>query len=1096
MSTPPAPPAGSEETAVPPSVTFPSGSEIPTAAVAMSSVDQLPEYEPLTPELVEDEAIRGDFVIRWAVVLLALLFGWTQIDDTSLLVRIRDGQQHLLPFGNDTFSASAGNRAWVNLAWLFDPILAGVYGVVGATGLTVLGALVSALTFWVLSRTSVKGVSTWWGSVCAAVALVAVFPQLIPGPTGIALLGVALVVYQLHKWSEDRSAGWNWQLPVTIWLWSQLDPRAWLGVAIVVLYALSWVGLRGTEEGDTPDKTKNLWKLAGACVLAWVIHPLHYHVLLSPLTAYQTEYPELRAYKVFDWPQAWQWFPVFSPEFQAQLDRFSIAGLGLCGLAVLTFLLNYKRLTWEWLLPWVGVVALAAFGAHQLPVAALFSCALITINAQLWYRGTFSQKYTVDSMPLAWNRGGRSLTVVSLLLLGLIVSNGMLMGRDGRRVGSGFSPQMQTSITGAEKLASEVASKEVFNFRLEQGDLLIWAGLKPFVDRRLSLYATGGENLLAKHRDLRLATLTPNPKIPKRGKPLFWKAEFEKLHINHAIPRLSGPSPDYSTLVEMLSQGWALTSLQSFGAVLSRPDSPDAAFQKYRQEHPDVDFVKQAFRTDSPKTPATDGPWIFPRRPTVYDNYLWQPQLTLNEPLQLASHEQALVQLLSGSSAQDEKSLLTTMALAMSALRHARQGIILDPQSARGYQLLAQSATFLYRIDSLLATNFRMQYPSSVWLNTALHAYQHALQLDPGNPSAHEDLAALQLPLGKRDLALNHMVQVFRLTGSYTTLPKADARHEEMSKANLAVVTELKRHVKKVTEAAMKDQADGGKWDKSLQTAMQGQCPGVALQYLEENRIEVAKSQQLQMLQAGFLADVGRTEDALRQADSLVNMLPKSGPAAAQSYAVEMRLLAAMTNLAIGDNAQLETLIGLNSRLMSDAMLRNIMDQAPFAAGPSIQLDLLPASEGVTAYHALYQSPENWANDEMMIAQSEMSTWHNEAAKTRLQAILENQPNVSVRPLVAFYLQMLTGEQQQPMSPEMQSAMEKAAAAAQKAGPEKPAEEGELEDAKPAEATPVPASPAATPDPEAPVPPVAPPVPPASPPAPPESTPLQDQKPE
>ena len=37
--------------------------------------DALPEVEPLTPELVEDEAIRGDFMIRWAVVLLAAPVG-------------------------------------------------------------------------------------------------------------------------------------------------------------------------------------------------------------------------------------------------------------------------------------------------------------------------------------------------------------------------------------------------------------------------------------------------------------------------------------------------------------------------------------------------------------------------------------------------------------------------------------------------------------------------------------------------------------------------------------------------------------------------------------------------------------------------------------------------------------------------------------------------------------------------------------------------------------------------------------------------------------------------------------------------------------
>ena len=1063
MSTQPDSPMGGEA-----SNALPQSANSPGETAAYPE-DQLPEYEPLTPELVEDEAIRGDFVIRWAVVLLALLFGWTQIDDTSLLVRIRNGQQHLLPFGNDTFSASAGDRPWANLAWLYDPILAGVYGVLGASGLTMLGAVMAALTFWSLSRISVKGVSTWWGSVCAAIALVAVFPQLVPGPTGITLLGVTVVTCLLYQWSEDRSERFPWALPVTMWFWSQLDPRAYIGAMIVLLYALGWVGLRGKVDGESPGKTKRLWKITGACLLAWVLHPLFMHVVRSPMTAYQIEYPELRAYRGFDWPQVWQWFPVYSPEFNTFRDVFALAGLVLCGLAVLTLLLNFKRITWEWVLPWVGVVALAAFGAHQLPVAALLSCVLITLNAQLWYRGTFSQQYTVDTMPLAWNRGGRAITVMSLLLLGLVASNGMLMGRDGRRIGSGFSPLMKANISGAEKLVSEVASKEVFNFRLEQGDLLIWAGLKPYVDRRISLYAQAPENLLKKHRELRLALLTPNEKVPERGKPDLWKKEFERLHINQAIPRLSGPSPDYLTMVDMNSQGWSLTSLQSFGAVLSRPDSPDEAFQKYRKDHPDVDFVKQAFRTEAPQSPTTDGPWIFPRRPTIYDRYLWQPQTSLSEPLQLASHENALMRLLGGNPQMG----YTATALALSALRHARQGIILDPQSAVGYNLLAHSAYNLYQTDVDLGANFGVAYPSNVWLYQALSAYQHSVQLDPGNATTREELATLLLKLQKRDLALNHMVELYHLTGNYSTLSPNDPRFKQVTQVNQNVVTELKRHVKKVTEAALKAKVDGGTWEKSLQEALNGQCPALALEYLEANRVEVAKKPQnervaLQKLQVGLLLDCGRNEDALQQAESLENMLPKSGPEAAQPFVTEIRILTALANLSNGNNTRFEELIQMVSLASSESAVRGIVDQAPLAVAPSTQIDLLIPGEGVTAYNALYQAPNSLAGYELMLAQSELSAWHNQAAKTRLKAILENEPNVNQRALIAFYLELLTGEQQQPLTPEQQVIMEKAAAAREaeaKAKPEKdqktPADGTPAED-KPAAEKPT-ESPAATP---------------------------------
>ncbi len=46
-----------------------------------------------------------------------------------------------------------------------------------------------------------------------------------------------------------------------------------------------------------------------------------------------------------------------------------------------------------------------------------------------------------------------------------------------------------------------------------------------------------------------------------------------------------------------------------------------------------------------------------------------------------------------------------------------------------------------------------------------LHAYHHALQIDPNTPEDHEGLALLQLARGKLDLALQHFQQIYRLTG-------------------------------------------------------------------------------------------------------------------------------------------------------------------------------------------------------------------------------------------------------------------------------------------------------------------------------------------
>src|SRR5262245_2286469 len=102
-----------------------------TASRAPAPTDDLPEDDPLTPELLEDEAQRGDIMLRWAVVLLALLLGCTEIGDTQTLVHVKTGQYLLshgiLPPRTDVFSSTATDRSWVNLSWLFDIALAGAY---------------------------------------------------------------------------------------------------------------------------------------------------------------------------------------------------------------------------------------------------------------------------------------------------------------------------------------------------------------------------------------------------------------------------------------------------------------------------------------------------------------------------------------------------------------------------------------------------------------------------------------------------------------------------------------------------------------------------------------------------------------------------------------------------------------------------------------------------------------------------------------------------------------------------------------------------------------------------------------------------------
>lgn len=213
------------------------------AELAANSGDEdLPEEFELTPEDVEDEAIRGDFMLRWAVILLAVLLGVREVNETGTLVRIRSGEairaNGLWPPAQDAFSYTAAERTWINLGWMSDVIFSVVYETLGATGLSLLTGLIAATTFYLLSQISRPGLPTWWGSVCAALALLACHLQFTAMPEIVTLLGAVWVLRNLTQWSNTGNRGHLWCLVASLAVWSNLDSRAYVGAGMVALYLI------------------------------------------------------------------------------------------------------------------------------------------------------------------------------------------------------------------------------------------------------------------------------------------------------------------------------------------------------------------------------------------------------------------------------------------------------------------------------------------------------------------------------------------------------------------------------------------------------------------------------------------------------------------------------------------------------------------------------------------------------------------------------------------------------------------------------------------------------------------------------------------
>ncbi len=192
----------------------------PLASSASADGDELPEDEELTPELVEEEAIRGDFMLRWASIFLALLFGFSQMSDSRTLVHVRSGDQMrangFLPSATDSLSYMMEGETASNVSWLFDHVVSAVYSAGGDTGLTIFKALMAGLVAYLLSLISVRGMPTWWSSICCVLAVGACSIDFLPVTDLATLVGMVVVLLLLHRHTEGSTTGLLWKLPLTI----------------------------------------------------------------------------------------------------------------------------------------------------------------------------------------------------------------------------------------------------------------------------------------------------------------------------------------------------------------------------------------------------------------------------------------------------------------------------------------------------------------------------------------------------------------------------------------------------------------------------------------------------------------------------------------------------------------------------------------------------------------------------------------------------------------------------------------------------------------------------------------------------------------
>lgn len=1001
-------------------------SELPQAAsTELSDPEGMPEYEPLTPELVQDEAARGDFMLRWAVVLLAFLMGCTFIAESPTLVHVKSGEylatHGIWPPANDVFSYTVSDRPWTNLSWLFDLVLAGVYAVAGAIGLTLFKALLAAVTFWFVVNLGLGRTSTWGVSICAAVALLACHNSLTAQPMLITLLGLASMFWVISSWKTGGSQRRIYALIPLFFLWANFDPQMFLGLTALVLYGVGdFMGVLWGRPSLTDAQRKPFQLAVAGSLFAVLLNPFGWHTYLRPLELYGTEYPAFREFLSGSTPNAStvRFYTLLDEGVWNNLGHSGIAAVALGIAAILVMYLNFRRLEVGHVLIFFAFAAFAVASVEQLPAAALVFAILLAINGQSWYQANFSQSYSVKPGELIFSRGGRAVTVLAFAALAFMAGTGWLRPPGGGTTGVGFDESLKQSLNALQAQCKNTFSDRVFNANARQGDMLIWAGQKPFTDMRLRLYqGKGDQDLLTLHKrtgnSLRIQHLTVTPEQAQSldVTPSDWKPVFDKYQITHATPRLTmSPYPDYPMLRAFMfsTRDWQLTSLSGAAAVVHRVDPQDAELMNFINEHR-YDFVAQAFQED---TDAIEPRTAWPALPNVYEQKVWKTKQHVPEEIQLARHLNVILQDVTAVSAQMPLADQAVYpAIAWLAVRQALNGLDLDPSSADGYVELGNAYRYLASWNQGRILGLQQWHGQGMRFFQALMAYNMALAADPTNATAHSRLFEFYNSPGfaRVDLALREL-------DALDTILREKPNKTEAETQQLNEIDELRdqmtQHIQQL-DAAL-EQATTAKADPlhlAKIAAQKFRCPAAALLQLENAPEFVASHPEAKLYSLTLLLEVGRIEDAYETAIEL-----EYQQSASPNQVPNWRSLVAAAYLANAEYEKANELWTAEGQQIDINGFRGVLSTLPPRLIPQAQLPW-PMSMISGAYQFYFSREPQLSAFGLDRAFALLESGQCEAAGEQFQQTLDQSPDMSARHLVAFYLAQITRKFIDPVRP-------------------------------------------------------------------------------
>jgi hypothetical protein len=560
----------------------------------------------------------------WAAVVVAATFALRRVDDFDTYWHLAAGRwilSHRTVPWKDTLSFTVPDHPWINLQWLYDVALYGLYQLGGVNALVLAAALAFTAAIWLL----VGNVRRFIGAVPAAVlVLVAVVISeerytIRPEMISFVLLEIVLgLVLAARTDSSQRLSGQRlssrrlWLLVPLMLIWVNCHSLFVIGLFVIACAALAPlvarlplvpVGWRVRSQLD-PVTTRRLLVAAAAAIAVTVVNPYGLTGVLFPLDLWSRingSDPVFQAIGEFHPP-----FSDYLPTTAVAAYRvFFVASVSLVGIAALLSFGRPRERTAEPGLDLAGLVIFA--GLAYLSVMARRNIGMFALGASPFVAAAAA--VLAARFPAALRRwtqpAARLLAPVFLVICGVLVlavaSNSLYVRTATHEFGLGVF-EANFPIRAAAFCRAMSLPPKLYN-DLTIGGYLTWDSAVDggvFIDGRLEVYGT--DFFSSYTRALSDAEA--------------WQRDADRFGVNTVLLFHRWPNRHALTAWLATNPRWVLVYYDEVVVVFVRKEGHEALIANASAHF--AEWSRK--RIESFSTPLP--PWQWPiERPTALDSY-------------------------------------------------------------------------------------------------------------------------------------------------------------------------------------------------------------------------------------------------------------------------------------------------------------------------------------------------------------------------------------------------------------------------------------------------------------------------------------------